>query len=622
MDRYSVVPPAVLENFIAAQSSIISDIVKGANIPRVSMMFISETGFFIHDPRLIHDPGQRFQHSKWNQGISGMAILNNQTTAWPDTKGSGEHRLNAEPLSSFEIATPIRLDGRPAGVLLATYLRQELPSIKKKKEQTARLEFEAERVSALLDASTHDEPAREEIRELIRSAIKITKSKRGYVALKRNDGSISYVTDKDSETDVFLRLNLSEGLTGRALREGKIINLGNVWEDDDYVPSDHDINSELLIPLSIDGSHVAVLNLEANPPKHYDAERENLAKSIALKLKQLISKLIKLTPVRVFDQEIVLSFIEEVEARISRNKMNTQSQISDFIDQSIRTSLQDLFPGEDLIEWNGRDGLAAPPEFAGTKWSNNIERGSIESEKNGKWVVFSPYRREGHLNKLYGFSSSSPRSIRDAKTMRSICRFAEIAYRDQVGRYLDGKFRDLIDKMLSKTNLEVSLMRALEEIAEILRLDAVTVFSNYHDEMGDRLVPVATTSASLSSSNNTEEYYLVDPKDGLTGFVAATQELLVLQSVGNKQERSEVAGPIKPIWKKKIAENGADHVQSFIGAPLLSVNGNKLIGIVRGHRLQRNALAPFSDVDIERFKILSSLMSRIYEDVISEAKNV
>lgn len=616
MTNFSIVPQSIIDSLLSTHPEIISDIVSASSVPRVSILFISENEYFAFDARLNHDPMQRFQHSKWNEGISGLAILKNTTTSWPDSPETELVRLAAEPESKLEIATPIRFEGLPTGVILATFLGSDIPAISEKKRQIAELEFQAERVSALVDIKARDEPLRLKVRTILRSIIPATESKRGYVAIKNEDGSITYVTDKDDDEDVFLRLNLSEGLTGRALREQTDIVLDNVWEDDDYVPSDPEINSELLFVLDLSEIGAAVLNLEANPPAHFDAKRRERARSAVEELEPIVSEFLQLRRPSAFDQEIVLGFIEEVEANISNKGLISLSELNDFLLSIVRRNLQKLFPAESLIEWDGRRGLEPPRELSALKWTNSIERGVLEREEDTKWIVFAPFRRDGQVSRIFAFSSSSPRSIRDARTMRSICRFAELSFHDHSSRILEENFRRLIEDVIQPSDEDINLQRALHKMCEICQIDAMTMFGIHLSGRENRLVPVATTSPNLQAKDGQNEYYLIDAEDGLTGYVAWSKRPLILQNVNNKDERKRIGEDFNPIWKKKIAEHRDEDIQSFIAFPLLDPKTSNLYGVLRGHRLHRNAQAPFSENDIQRVRLFSKLVPLVFSRLL------
>ena len=74
---------------------------------------------------------------------------------------------------------------------------------------------------------------------------------------------------------------LSKGICGAAVREKKIINLGDVWGDDRFIACSTTTRSELVVPVWRDEDVIAEIDVDSNMPSAFSKGDENLVQTIA-----------------------------------------------------------------------------------------------------------------------------------------------------------------------------------------------------------------------------------------------------------------------------------------------------------------------------------------------------
>jgi PAS domain S-box-containing protein len=74
---------------------------------------------------------------------------------------------------------------------------------------------------------------------------------------------------------------ITEGVTGRAVREGRLIHIDNVREDPAYIEIASGIQSELCVPIHVHESIIGVLNVESRNEKAFDEKDQRLLYTIA-----------------------------------------------------------------------------------------------------------------------------------------------------------------------------------------------------------------------------------------------------------------------------------------------------------------------------------------------------
>lgn len=107
-----------------------------------------------------------------------------------------------------------------------------------------------------------------------------------------------YVLDKDElvlgpfkgPPTPHTRIPINKGICGAAVREQKIINLGDVWGDDRFIACSTTTRSELVVPIWLGDKIIGEIDIDSNMPSAFSKLDEELVKDIA----ELIAKHIKL----------------------------------------------------------------------------------------------------------------------------------------------------------------------------------------------------------------------------------------------------------------------------------------------------------------------------------------
>ena len=73
---------------------------------------------------------------------------------------------------------------------------------------------------------------------------------------------------------------ITQGITGRAVREGRLIHIDDVNQDPDYIEIASDIKSELCVPIHVHGNIIGVLNVESHKAQAFDDNDERLLYTI------------------------------------------------------------------------------------------------------------------------------------------------------------------------------------------------------------------------------------------------------------------------------------------------------------------------------------------------------
>ena len=94
-----------------------------------------------------------------------------------------------------------------------------------------------------------------------------------------------------------IKLKLGQGITGIVAKTGKPIREGNVLKNPYYVSALKEVNSELAVPMLLEGKIIGVINVDSVRPNAFSAQDEELLSTlsshatIAIKNAKLFEKL-------------------------------------------------------------------------------------------------------------------------------------------------------------------------------------------------------------------------------------------------------------------------------------------------------------------------------------------
>jgi MoaA/NifB/PqqE/SkfB family radical SAM enzyme/NAD-dependent SIR2 family protein deacetylase len=202
-----------------------------------------------------------------------------------------------------------------------------------------------------------------EIAKLCKGEIEVcvrhTKCQRGYIALWEPNGRLRYFLHGEGK-EKFLDISATEGLCGKSLREGTTQTRQDIRDDPQVVTNDHNIRSELCVPISKGGVIIGVINIEHSDKAFFTQNSEKIlarsAGKIAEKVRErdlvqinTISRIIHLSAEGLSLEEI-FPLVEKYAKQIVRDSLgNVEAEIS-VIRPSDHEDTVDFHPSEDPYE--------------------------------------------------------------------------------------------------------------------------------------------------------------------------------------------------------------------------------------------------------------------------------
>lgn len=122
----------------------------------------------------------------------------------------------------------------------------------------------------------------EVIRQVMVAAVDATGAEYVDIALLEEEtDTLQLIMRHKPEPGLPLQWPAGQGLSKRALSTKMVVNVGNVHHDLDYVPARDDVNSEMVVPITLEGKHLGVLNLESPRPDAFTADHARFVTNLA-----------------------------------------------------------------------------------------------------------------------------------------------------------------------------------------------------------------------------------------------------------------------------------------------------------------------------------------------------
>ena len=130
----------------------------------------------------------------------------------------------------------------------------------------------------------------EALQLILREAVRLMRASSGSVALVNpNTGFLEiHAAHGLPEKAAELRLRVGEGITGWVARTGKSVRVGNVKRDTRYITLRPETQSELAVPLEVDGEIRGVLNVDSDRRNAFVVEDEQLLQELAIQAAKVI----------------------------------------------------------------------------------------------------------------------------------------------------------------------------------------------------------------------------------------------------------------------------------------------------------------------------------------------
>jgi GAF domain-containing protein len=218
----------------------------------------------------------------------GAVILSGRSVIIPDVEKVSRYKrvIKAEEARmNSELAIPIKVDSKVVGVF-----NVESPVIAAftNEKQTALVEFVRQHAGDLEDALSHR--ATGELKKLMQRGLDIVKEKFGQILRPDEKDEMELVVEYTTGEEPFgtrwrarkLETGQWAPITGRALMEGKAINIPDTSQDSGYLRYlGEEMKSELVVPLIVRDEAIGVINMESPVPFYFTEEHVRLLEPMA-----------------------------------------------------------------------------------------------------------------------------------------------------------------------------------------------------------------------------------------------------------------------------------------------------------------------------------------------------
>jgi putative methionine-R-sulfoxide reductase with GAF domain len=536
-------------------------------------------------------------------GLTRWAALNDKIIIYPTDEDSREIYANADERVQTEIVGPIHFRGKVTGVVL--YDCTDKGRIYGEDERSAFYDFLHHIDKEIYDSverPTEELKVAAELNEIINNCYKVTYSARGYIAVKRWDGVLEYFKAGE-ETERFLDLAPHEGLCGKVLRTGKMVYVKEkLFSETHYIPSDTEVQSEIVYPIKHESETIGVINLESKTPHAYDDEA--VEKLLEEKAKQA-------APSAKFyrapsDPEVGLAIADLYHTSLWIRPPESRNQLEDDIRATLRKWLVKLLKAKRVTIWLPQD-RARPPSLPDVKWEDAIKGLTVASPTPPGKTIIVPVLMQGEPLFVVALDLWGEGKPQDQKTMKALCGIASEFLRRCRYEYRIRCFINLIDDLISRPRSEVMIERAVRDTRFILQSNHCTLFYLLRLDGKELFVPGPSTAEATHIKGHYPGY-LPKLHDGLTGFVAQTGRPLRIDDVSDKSELEEKDKDL--VWKSRISEEVEWDCRSFLAYPIFDPSDSaKVIGVIRTHRDAKSHQSGFTSEDDGMFKTISYLLS-------------
>ncbi len=193
-------------------------------------------------------------------------------------------------------------------------------------------------MEALLAASlaVHDslEP-REALQRVVAEAVRLTRASSGSLVLRNPNSSLLEIEAATGlpVSAAILRLPLGRGITGWVALHGRAARVGRVRDDPRYVQLRPEVNSELAVPLLLDGEVRGVLNVDSEAEEAFSEADEVLLGLLARHAVVVIRN------TWLYEQSRRKTALSKAVARIARST-NTTMALEEMLDLVAREAVQ------------------------------------------------------------------------------------------------------------------------------------------------------------------------------------------------------------------------------------------------------------------------------------------
>lgn len=533
-------------------------------------------------------------------GLTRWAATHNRTIIYPTDPESKLHYAEVDSRVQTEIVGPIHFRGRVTGVVLYDCIQPG-----RVYAEDERGEFDGfllridEEIHKNIERLTAEPKVREQLTAIVYDCYKETLSARGYIAIKRWDGLLEYFKVGEG-TDMFLELAPHEGLCGKVLRTGEMVNKKKLFSESHYIPSDTNIQSEIVCPIKFQYETIGVINLESYSPNAYDKKVEDFLKDKA----ELAAKsaLFYRTP---SDPDVGLAIADLCQTSLWIRPPESQSELENYIRETLGQWLMKLLKGKRYAFWL-KENTPKPPFLQEVSWAEAVK--GTSSSAGPRNTVFAPVLLQGEPLFVMALELEGKSKSQDQNTMKALCRVASEAWRRARYEYRMRRFIALTNLLISQSCNEVVINQAVREIPFILQSNHCTLFYLLQYNGRSLFVPGPSTAKQMYFKGQ-HPGYLPTLNDGLTGFVAERGKSLRIHDVRDTEELKEFDEQL--VWKLRVSEEVEWDCRSYLACPVFDfLDHTRVVGVLRTHRDAKSHRSGFTDEDDGMFETIAHLLSK------------
>jgi len=234
----------------------------------------------------------------WGQGLSGRCALSRKEVLVADLSGNEAYIHLGESVFRSELDVPIIFHDSVLGVL-------NIQSVRKNAFHRGDIQF-LRILSNQIGVALHNSRVLAQMQlvqdiglklvsiinpdELFMSIVSETRSRLHYdtcAILEKSEGQLVFKASSDEfpKELLGLKIPLGQGITGRCALERKVINVGDVRLDPEYIPSGIEgIRSEIACPVTSDGELLGVLTVESQQENAFNEDDVRLLSILSLQV--------------------------------------------------------------------------------------------------------------------------------------------------------------------------------------------------------------------------------------------------------------------------------------------------------------------------------------------------
>jgi len=533
-------------------------------------------------------------------GLTRWVALNDKIVIYP-TGPESIHYAEAYEKVKTELVGPIHFNHKVTGVALFDCIEDRCYG-ESDQEFFAGFLHKIDQAILKLGRRKKESHVAEELKGIASHCYSETLTARGYIAVKRWDGTLEYFTVGEGK-EKFLELAPHEGLCGKVFRTGDLENpKQSLFEDGNYIPSDSSIKSEIVCPIKLNGETIGVINLESYSPNAYDEKVERFLAGEAEKALDYAKFYVK-PP----DSEFGFAITDLFRSSLWVRPPESSQELEEEIRSTLGRWAVNLLHAKSFEFWLSH---TDPPPYLlrGLVWDEAIQGGSEQSRGKSNRALYAPLLVHGDPIAVIALECEGDEVPEEAKTLKALCRIASEAFRRARYEYRVRCFIKVMELLVAEECGEMQIIQVINDIPFLLQSNHCTLFYRL-EYAGEILFAAGPSTAHEIHVRGLSPGYAPLQTEGLTGFAAATGRPLRIHNVQDGKELSEIHPDLN--WKSLVSEEIEHDCRSYLAYPIFDLTeAQNVIGVLRTHRDARSHRSGFTSEDESMFKTIAYLLAR------------